>query len=92
VFLNLGKGTFFRKQTITGIGNVVHQLAATGVNGDGIQDLVNLRLFLKQDLEYRLGRGDGTFGAPHPDGQNQAMTTRPKPRLAPGHRRRRVWR
>jgi hypothetical protein len=83
VFLNLGKGTFFRKQTINLSANdtTVHQFAVADVNGDGIQDLVSLRLGIQQGLEYRLGRGDGTFGPSHlvaglADGRNQGVITR----------------
>jgi hypothetical protein len=83
VFLNQGKGTFFLKQTInlSASDSTGHQFAVTDVNGDGIQDLVSLRLGLQQGLEYFLGRGDGTFGASHAvaglaDGRNQWMTVR----------------
>ncbi len=58
VFLNNGNGTFFLKQTITGQ-HTGHNLAASDLNGDFIQDLM---IVSARSVDYALGRGDGTFG------------------------------
>lgn len=65
IYLNTGSGSFFLKSKVIPFTSFGHFLTVSDLNGDGVQDLLILGLSNhNEDLEYALGHGDGTFGAP----------------------------
>ncbi len=65
VYLNTGSGSFFLKSQVPGSRGFGHNLYASDINGDGIQDLFIAGTSIHDSsLSYALGRGDGTFTTP----------------------------